>query len=479
MPVILVLLHDSQQMVEYKIRLVRLSAEFQAELDDLKKWRAYYAGNHDLLLSEDQKAFLENVIDDDSDWPIDNRCQKVVDKVKGRLNVIGFVDPAGNKITFDEIEEGGGALGAAALWWANNDMDHWEGELYRYALRDGEAFIIVDHNGKRPRFTVGECWDGDSGIRMIYEDPKTKQRPVAAIKYWYTTDPVRVEASGVLRATLYTASAVYKYARFANERQARYYDLVDKKTEDDFYRIRDPADGGQWPVAWTNKQGEPLGLAVVPFVSPRGSLVGPIVGLNNALNKTNLDLLANADQQGFGIPVIEYEQELPIPYDNTSDTDANDPAGGDGFGFRPGRVIETTGKMHKLPADDLRGLLDLANFWQVAIASNSDIPMYEFTPVEGNVPSGAALEIIDASLSEHAAECQIWFTSGYRTVMTRAQGLERAFGSLGGEPVVLTPLWSDPRRRTVESRQQETNLQMQQLALEREQALGMRTGVGE
>lgn len=443
MAIINILPSDSSQVVEYKIRLAAQVATVEKEIEAVKKYRAYYAGEHDLLLTNDQLKFLEGVIDKDSaDWPLDNKCRKVVDKTRSRLNVTGWRAPDDKTLSFEDAA-GNTALGKtpldlAVLWWVENDMDRWEGELYKAALRDGEAYLLVDYNpaAGHPRFTFGKIWDGSSGIRMIYEDAEARQKPLAAIKYWYTLDPINIEASNVLRATVYTRDAVYKFARFSDSRQARWFKVVGEKTDDGYFPIQDEGDTA-WPIPWRDSSGEPLGLAVVPFTSPRGSLLSDIIGINNALNKTNLDLLANADQQGFGLIAIQYEGSMPT----VATGDSGDPAG-DGLGLRPGSTLETTGSVTKLPADDMKGLLDFARHLTISIASNSDIPLHEFVPTVGEVPSGAALQQLGAGLAEHAEECSVWFTGSWRRVMLLAQRLEREYGrGLSGDPVRLSPVW--------------------------------------
>ena len=106
MPVIPILPSDSRVAVEYKIYLAGQVELLQADLADLRKWRNYYAGSHDLLLSDDQKAFLEGVIDVDSeDWPLDNKVRKVVDKVRARLNVIRWEDGTGARQELADVED--------------------------------------------------------------------------------------------------------------------------------------------------------------------------------------------------------------------------------------------------------------------------------------------------------------------------------------------------------------------------------------
>lgn len=562
MPMIPILLSDSRTQVEYKVRLARLASEREAEVEAVQKYRKYYRGEHALLLSDDQQAWLEGVIDADGDWPVDNKCRTVVRKIRGRLNVVGFRDALGNKVMLEEADgepetegrrqkaeggrgggaaaqgdgaqgggggaglaqvggggaagvrgraegeggggeavtgqagrveggqtgagvggpgQGGGAgsqtLGAAVGWWADNQMDRWEGETYKAALRDGEAYVLVSHDGEKPVLTLCEKWDGDTGIYVIYEDPQTRQRPLVAIKYWWSVNPTNIDpltgttvdgqdaaslqgAGYVLRATVYTRNAVYKYARFHNERQVGFYKVVGKKTEDEFWPIQDSTDTS-WPLAWVDQQGKPLGLAVVPFVTPDGSVIDPVIGLNDALNKTNLDVLANADQMGFGVIAVQYET-LP-----TVDDDTDDPsAAGDGLGLRPGRALETTGEVSKLPADDMAGLLAVARHWVEGIAANSDVPFYEFLPTTGEVPSGAALQMLDSSLADRAQECIVAFTPAWREVMTLAQKLDALYGDGSGQIERLTPIFKDPRRYDVDAEMQKVRLQRMQLNLE-------------
>lgn len=511
MPVIPILLSDSAALVEYKVRLAREVGQVEDDLARLRRRRAYFDGQHALLLNDDQKAFLKGILgDDEDDWPIDNKCKTVVEKVKARLNVTGFRDAAGAVVRIEQAEgeqdtaggadrrrptadrpgamndqrpmssaPAGDAVGVrgrnapaavdlVSQWWNDNEMDRWEGELYKTALRDRQGYVVVDYDAAqgRPRYTLAEMWDGDSGMRMIYEDPQTRQKPIAALKYWWTLDPVQIEASNVLRCTVYTANAVYKYARFYNERQLGQYEarIAGARTEDGFWPIVDEGDAG-WPLAWTDGQGQPLGLAVVPFTSPRGSLIDPIVGLNNALNKTNLDLLANADQQGFGIPVIEYEQGLPMTKGGDDPT-----ADADGLGMRPGRALEVgKAKVHKLPAEDMAGLLDTAAHWVRAIAANANIPVYEFTPTVGEVPSGAALQMLDSTLAEVADECVTWWTAAWRQVFGLALKLEAVYGRGPADVGRITPLWKPTARQSVDADFAKLELERRKLNLQRDQ----------
>lgn len=483
MPIIPILLSDSATAVQYKVYLAGQAAATAAEWERLARRRAYYAGDHELLLSADQLAFLKGVVDEDADgWPVDNKCRAVVDKVKSRLSVIGFRDADGNRKTFEQAEgEPGDEQAAAPLdpnatdpvsravtWWTDNDLDRFEGELYKAVLRDGEAFILTDvSSGGMLRYTLAEAWDGTTGVRMVYEDVQTRLKPVMAVKYWYTMDPGGADGANVARCTVYTAAAIYKYARLVSKaQQALYAPRIpkgEKTTEDGWTPIADAGDP-TWPLPWLDTTGQPLGLAVTRFVSPRGSLIDPVIGLNNALNKANLDMLAVGDQQGFGLITVKYDNLPPLATSDDPTTAA------DGLGLRPGRALETTGDVSKLPADDMAGLLSLAGHWTQAISANSSIPLYEFLPITSEVPSGAALQMLDSALADVADECALWFGSAWRQVMELSQKLDALYGTGTGDVVRLFPIWKDTRRKSVDVEMLKLQLQRGQVGLQADQA---------
>lgn len=449
MPIIPVLLTDSQRTIDYKIRLARLVTEQEEEAAAIRTYRDYYRGDHELLLDADQRAFLSAVLSSDpagtsryrdrddlgsraSFPPVDNKVAVVVDKLAERLDVTGFAPVVGDDASITEW-----------LWelWRLNGMERRERQLYRAALVDAEAYIEVGYDGrtKRTTFHVQEAWDGESGVRMFYRDPQTKQEPLYATKWWWTSHPTDDEAANVQRCNLYTANAIYKYARLRGN-ESGYWTLADGEADGDLTPIMDPGDTA-WPIPWTDPAGQPLGLAIVPFTSPFGSVARAIIGPNNALNKTNLDILANADQLGFGVFVAKYES-LPT-------LAAGDDPAGDGLGLRPGRVLETTGDVTKLPADDMAGLLNTARHWTVTIASNSSVPLHHLIPLGGEVPSGAALQMLEAGLVAKVDEAALWFGAGWEEVAMLAQRLERAFGPGRGEPVALKPVWAPTKREVM------------------------------
>jgi hypothetical protein len=186
-----------------------------------------------------------------------------------------------------------------------------------------------------------------------------------------------------------------------------------------------------------------MGLAVIPFVAPMGSVVDGLIGLQDALNKTWVDIVVNADQQGFGQFVAQYPGALP----NVSTTETSGYGAGvtddDGYGLRPGRVLELGGgaTMNKLPADDMTGLHNTARIITTAIAANSEMPLHYFIPLSGEVPSGAALDELSKPVGELAQELCVGFGDAWREVMVIAQKLDNQYGAFRGEPQQVAVQW--------------------------------------
>jgi hypothetical protein len=448
MPVIPILYSDTARQVEYKIQVAAAVADEQDALANLATWRNYYSGAQPLLLSEDQAAFVAHVLSSDGSYPIDNKIKTVVNKLRRRINVQGFVMPDASAVDLETASALPANPSTAAewcwRWWHQNKMDSGERELYKSALRDGWAYIVVSHDGTKPVFHVEERWDGSNGIRFFWDNDRLRRTPLYAVKYWHTKDPLNIAAS-IQRVTLYTASAVYKWARFADyRRQGIFFNVIGPEPDDTtLTRITDDEDGGEWPVAWTDGRGNPMGLAVVPFVAPMGSVVDGLIGLQDALNKTWIDIVVNADQQGFGQFVATYPGALP----NVATTETSGYGAGvvddDGYGLRPGRVLELGGgaTMSKMPADDMVGLHGTARLITTAIAANSEMPLHYFIPLSGEVPSGAALDELSKPVGELAEELCVSFGDAWREVMVLAQKLDSQYGAFKGEPQQVAVQW--------------------------------------
>lgn len=169
--------------------LTRLSSQIQARWTQLDYWDRYYNGDHDLPAGPAQH--LETYRKFQAKARL-NLCALPVHSVVDRSRVVGIKDgtPEG---AFDDTLFG---------WWQANRMDARQSTLYRYALRHGDAFLIVGTHpkGQRPRWTI------ESARSVAVEvDPAEPLARRAAARLW--ADPVE----GVWNATLWLPGVRYTY----------------------------------------------------------------------------------------------------------------------------------------------------------------------------------------------------------------------------------------------------------------------------
>jgi hypothetical protein len=88
------------------------------------------------------------------------------------------------------------------------------------------------------------------------------------------------------------------------------------------------------------------------------------------------------------------------------------------------------------------------------------------------MPSGVALEVLEAGQTDRAMEIISSFTAGWQQVFELAQKLESTFGRDQGEPVELSPVWRPVQREDPAKDLQRVQVESARLALERERAIG-------
>jgi hypothetical protein len=417
-----------------------------AQADEAAKVRAlrdYYDGNHPLLLTSRQEEFIGKMLTEGEFEFAHNAVKSIIDTLRERLNVSGFA------VNGKAIVEGGDDTGpeaqAAALmwaWWEENRYDAQQIRLHRRALRDGKSYVMVDYDqvNMRPRFSLQPVWDGKTGI-VCHRDPEMPDVILCLCKYWYTFDITKPGETGKERRTVYLPGQIRKYIRGGAEYQWLPY--------------TDPEDNGQWPLSWVDRQGNPLGITLFEFENPGGSEVAQIIGLQNLLNKSWLDLVAAADMHGF--PILAIEDEAPQSFADAvvvNEQDA-DIKGDDELFMAPGRILDLHGaKGHRIEAGDLSQLISVVRLTIDAIAGVSKTPPHTLWPVGGNIPSGEALKMLESGLVKRAEERFLIFGQAWADVMAHAYKLERTFGntSLPDIPKMkVHTLWDDPQTRNEKS----------------------------
>lgn len=408
----------------------------QAQAAKVRAFRNYYVGDHPILLSTRQQEYLGDLLGDNEFPFVHNVAKSIVDTLRERLSVTGFTVNGQAATVADDAGPSPDTRQAGLLWdwWTDNRMDGQQIRLYRRAIRDGRSYVMVDYDSvtERPRLTLHKLDDGTSGV-LLHRDPGMPDKVLYATRYWYTFDPLEPGATGKLRKTVYLPDQIRKY--------------VQGPRDGSWESIQDDGDPG-WPIPWVDGQGEPMGVAVIEFENPGGSEIEQILGLQNGLNKSWVDLMAAADAHGFPILAAEYPEALGVLAEQEDDADLED---ADEFRVGPGRVLELFGgQMKRIEAGDLGQLIETIWTLTAAISGVSRTPQYYLRPVGGSdVPSGEALKQLESGLIQRAKERQILFGQAWSDVMVLALRVAATFGPLASfrEPPVVAPVWADPNVR--------------------------------
>ena len=322
-------------------------------------------------------------------------------------------------------------------------MDSQQIRLYRRTLRDGKSYVMVDYDNthQRPRLSLHEVDDGTTGVNL-HRNPEDENQVLFASRYFYTFNPLKSGVTGIQRKTVYLPGEIRKYERDS---------ITNMIGVDNLWRpILDDGDLS-WPLAWRDAQGNNLGVAAVEFQNPGGSEVALIAGLQNALNKSWLDLLAAADTAGFPILTMNYKDPMPMPVGVSDDTNLE---GEDEFIVAPGRALEIFGgTIERIPGADLNNIIEAIWTIAAAIGGMSRTPQYYLKPILGvDVPSGEALKQLESGLVAKAEERQLLFGEAWADVMSLAYRVARTFGNV---PEIADPVigvqWKDANTRIEET----------------------------
>lgn len=412
----------------------------QAAAEKVLALRAYYAGDHPVMLTPRQQEYLGPLINGTDFTFAHNLVRVVVNTLSERLSVSGF---AINGVTTAEDD---GTAGAAALWdmWGTLAADLIEQELYPAAMRDGRAYLMVDFDAETqmPRWVLHEVDDGKSGV-VMHRDPSDLRRVLFATRYWWTFDPLRPGQTGIERKTVYMPGEIRKYSRVG---LGQWRPVQDEG---------DPA----WPIVWRHKSGAPMGIPVIEFANPGGAEAENFIGMQNGLNKSWLDLLAAADSAGFPVLVAEYMDATGMLNAQGSDDDLS---GGDEINLGPGRLFEIErATVKRIEAANLTPMLDVIWALTAAIAGVSRTPQYYLRPVGGaDVPSGEALKQLESGLVARAVKRQRVWGQAWEDVLRMTLRITETFGpGLGVDSGASIKVeWEDPNTRNELAMAQEAQI---------------------
>ena len=371
-----------------------------AARDAVGQYRDFYAGNHDVRLTERQEVRLG--ITTAQIRSLANVCQLVVDVVAERLSVAGF--EAADEATAATL----------AGWWADCDLDAYQDDVHLSGLRDGDGYMIVewDNEARRPVFWHELADDGYNGAGVVYA--AARRVPLYGYKRW------RIEEgadSGAQRLNLYFPDRLERYVTGRLGIWTPYESATERAVE-----------------AWVDRQGRPLGVPVVHFpTNPNGNDYGTseleaVLPLQRVLTSLWIDLMAAADATGFQIVTL------------TGDTPAKDMVAAPGAIWYSPSPAATWGA---IPPGDTSRIVEAIRHTVTTIAQVSRIPITMFQ--ENSAP--AAAETVQAS--EHGLIAKVndrakSYGLAWRALMRQAIRLHNTFGEGAGQldEAGIRPRWS-------------------------------------
>jgi hypothetical protein len=334
-----------------------------------------------------------------------------------------------DKLFIDRITSDSDAVTVVVeQWFTKNRGEVLQRDLYKLVVRDGLAYVQVKYEGDTPTLSIIESYDGRTGAVSLY-DPQTKKE-VAVLNLWY--------AGNTRNLDIYYDSSIEKY-EFDNDNGV--------------WSIRRDLPNEQWPIDWTDTNGNPLGIALVRFDIGESDIV-EAVQLQSDINDVVLDLLATSKTMGWPQRVLknasqetflmnEYNQPLidsfgtnyPIPRK---------------IELTPGSILMLNGadsSLEQLPQatvdtqvlDVLRSLMSDA----------TTVPQYVFTG--GDFPSGVALLNAETRLNHKCEAHASHLTPSFESMFSLMLRLSNTFGNTAYDTaVVVTVLFTSPEVWTVD-----------------------------
>lgn len=382
-----------------------LSDQDAARQDAYRVYREYYDGDHDTQLTARMRRYLQIKMGEEFNA---NYCPIVVDALADRLDVQGF-----------EAGEQGAALWE---WWQANAMDRTQGQTHTAAIRDGDAYLLISWDNERtiPLFTLELAYDGTEGVKLHY-DPENRSSILFASKRW------RVEqgqdAGDQRRMNLYYPDRIEKYVSYAGM--------------DEGHWMEHHEEGEEWPIPWVDGAGAPLGVPFAHFKNrDQGYSFGQsglksVIPLQNALNKSIIDLLAAADTTGFRL------------YYATGDKF-------EGYDIVPGTFIvseKAEAAVGAIEGEDLTKLIKLKDSFAMEIARVSRTPLSYFQ-ISGQRAAEGTLQQEEQPLVSKARTLQTSFGAVWAGAMAFARRLHNTYGEGGlDEGQDIEAIWADPQTR--------------------------------
>jgi len=377
-----------------------------------RHYRDYYNGQQEVMLTERQKQFLQ--LKPHHDFSA-NYCQLVVDELARRLNVRGF-----------DAGEQGGLEGKLWEWWQWGRMDSIQKNVHSSAIRDGDTYLVVDWNNKtgRPRYYHNLAYDGYEGVKVHFNDENGEID--YASKRWNVASARDGSVGYKRRINLYFPDRIERY-------------VSDDRIQDGIWQRFTDEENPDWPIPWVDRDGMPLGVPVFHFPFNQAgwrwgmSALEQVIPLQNALNKSVVDLIAAADTTGFRIYYVVGSNNLD------EDGKPLQISPGVLLGFR--NESATFGAIN--PAE-LRPLIETVDAFKVSIAQVTETPLHLFQ-VSGQNASEGAQKQQEVGMISRAEDTSVHFGNRWEDVMYLSRRMHNTFSNEPklDENQLISTLWRD------------------------------------
>jgi hypothetical protein len=356
----------------------------------VRLFREYYAGEHRLKLTAEMRRMMQ-IADDRLDRYNANYCEMVVDTMADRLAV--------ERVVVTGADE--------AQTWADDvmsrvRMDGVQMAVHEAALRDGEAYVMVDYgeDGIVRDFVLETAYDGEYGIVPVWD--ASGRVMVAAVKIW-------CDASGMTRGNIYYPNSISKYGE-----------------DGDGVRLIETVD--------TVRDGRELGVPLVRFATKAGRAVSALVNvvpLQDSLNRTLVSMVMSSELEAFSIlfavgftppasltpgmilqAAIEDENGKPVRPDTEEDA-------------RAYAAMQNSYRLERIGGGDLSTLISQAEFiiQQVSNVSSTPIPSL----MGGDSQSGEALKQREARLLGRIRRAHVVLGNAWEDVLALAHRVETLY----------------------------------------------------